>query len=202
MTAATQSIDTPERAGKVLTDLPIEANTIVYVGTIACRNAAGNLVPGADAANLRVLGCFIGTTRTTLSPDAIVGSDGNNLGGNAGAVTGNVRRGVFEWNNSEANPVTAAMIGQNAYVEDDNTVNFTGGANKVVAGEILGISPDGTKVYVDVTSRRAIGLAMTSAQNATAAAADLPTAEALANALKANYNQLQADVAALYDLLS
>lgn len=39
--------------------------------------------------------------------------------------------------------------------------------------------------------------ALTSSQNATAAATDLPTSEALANALKANYNQLQADVVAL-----
>jgi hypothetical protein len=39
--------------------------------------------------------------------------------------------------------------------------------------------------------------ALTSAQNATAAAVDLPTSEALANALKASYNALQADVAAL-----
>lgn len=39
--------------------------------------------------------------------------------------------------------------------------------------------------------------ALTSSQNATAAATDLTTSEALANALKANYNQLQADVVAL-----
>jgi hypothetical protein len=39
--------------------------------------------------------------------------------------------------------------------------------------------------------------APTSAQNATAAAVDLPTCEALTNALKASYNALQADVAAI-----
>jgi hypothetical protein len=39
--------------------------------------------------------------------------------------------------------------------------------------------------------------ALTSVQNATAAATDLPSSEALANALKANYNALQADVAAI-----
>lgn len=39
--------------------------------------------------------------------------------------------------------------------------------------------------------------ALTSSQNATTAAIDLTTSEALANALKANYNQLQTDVAAL-----
>ena len=39
--------------------------------------------------------------------------------------------------------------------------------------------------------------ALTSVQNATAAATDLTTSEALANALKTNYNALQADVAAI-----
>lgn len=39
--------------------------------------------------------------------------------------------------------------------------------------------------------------AVTSAQNATAAATDLGTSEALANALKANYNAAQADIVAL-----
>lgn len=43
-----------------------------------------------------------------------------------------------------------------------------------------------------------IKTALTSSQNATAAATDLTTAEALANALKANYNQLQTDVANLF----
>jgi hypothetical protein len=44
--------------------------------------------------------------------------------------------------------------------------------------------------------------ALTSAQNATTAAVDLPTSEALANALKANYNALQTDVAALVAAIS
>jgi hypothetical protein len=43
---------------------------------------------------------------------------------------------------------------------------------------------------------------LTSAQNATAAASDLGTSEALANALKANYNALQADVVALNVLVT
>jgi len=39
--------------------------------------------------------------------------------------------------------------------------------------------------------------ALTSVQNATTAAVDLATSEALANALKANYNALQTDVVAI-----
>jgi hypothetical protein len=44
--------------------------------------------------------------------------------------------------------------------------------------------------------------ALNSVQNATTAAVDLPTSEALANALKANYNALQADVAAIVAAIS
>lgn len=44
--------------------------------------------------------------------------------------------------------------------------------------------------------------ALTSGQNATAAATDLATSQALANALKADYNKLQTDVAALATALA
>ena len=42
-----------------------------------------------------------------------------------------------------------------------------------------------------------IAVALTSSQNATAAAVDLATAEALANALKTSYNAAQVDIAAI-----
>jgi hypothetical protein len=44
--------------------------------------------------------------------------------------------------------------------------------------------------------------ALTSGQNSTAAATDLGTAEALANALKSDHNKLQTDVAALAGALA
>lgn len=202
MAAATSAINTPKRAGIILTALPIEANTNVFVGTMAARNAAGNIVPASDTAALNVLGRFTGVTETTLTPDLIVGSDAINNPGAAGAIVGNVERGVFEWNNSIAHPITLAMIGEVAYVEDDNTVcSGAGSANKIVAGVITSLSPDGTKVGIDTLRRSSAGIALTSAQNATAAAVDLASAETLANSLKASYNQLQADVATLLSIL-
>jgi uncharacterized protein YlxW (UPF0749 family) len=68
----------------------------------------------------------------------------------------------------------------------------------------LGAVQAGDAVTVQAAHVGAVGAltssqagALTSSQNATAAATDLTTSEALANALKANYNQLQTDVAAL-----
>lgn len=58
----------------------------------------------------------------------------------------------------------------------------------------LGVTTGAVSAQANVVAAPA---ALTSSQNATAAATDLATSQALANALKANYNQLQADVVAL-----
>jgi hypothetical protein len=54
-----------------------------------------------------------------------------------------------------------------------------------------------TEVETCLPRKTIILAALTSAQNATTAASDLATSEALANALQTSYNALQADVAAL-----
>lgn len=53
------------------------------------------------------------------------------------------------------------------------------------------------EVADDLGGLKACFAALTSSQNSTPAATDLTTTEALANALKTNYNALQADVAAI-----
>lgn len=58
------------------------------------------------------------------------------------------------------------------------------------------IDSSGDAVLTQATNVPAVG-ALTSSQNATAAATDLATAQALANALKTSYNALQTDVATL-----
>ncbi len=65
---------------------------------------------------------------------------------------------------------------------------------------LLGLQDNGNVGTSVVTTQAAAVSAvptLTSVQNTTTAAIDLPTAEALANALKANYNALQVDVVAL-----
>jgi len=139
MSAATASVNTPQRPGEVVEAVPIEANTSVYVGTLGAINAAGNAVPAADAAGLRVMGRCEGT----VGP-GITGLDAVNNPGAAGAVQANFRRGTFLFNNSVADPVVAADLGKVVFVEDDNTVNHTGGTNHIKAGVFLGFGNAGT----------------------------------------------------------
>lgn len=172
--------DTAERSGLNFV-FPVAAATLLYAGALACTDANGRLVTGSDTAGLKTAGRVEATV--------------DNSAGGAGALSAEVKRGVFKFDNSATNPIAQADVGKDAYIEDDATVAKTT-VNKIVAGRIVAVDADG--VWVD-TMRRATPAAvvLTSAQNATAAAVDLPTAQALANALKASYNALQADVAAL-----
>jgi hypothetical protein len=196
MAALANSRNTPERAGQVIEAVPVAASAICYVGALVAVDASGNLNPAADTAGLKVLGRCEGKPGP-----GITGLDADNTGGIAGAVTANVKRGCFKFDNSSGDPLAAADIGNICYAEDDHTVNKAGGTNKVVAGLFLGLDADGG-AWIDTLTRRRVTYTLTSSQNATAAATDLTTSEALANALKANYNQLQADVVALRAQLS
>ncbi|HEY5079413.1 MAG TPA: hypothetical protein VII43_06180, partial [Opitutaceae bacterium] len=86
---------------------------------------------------------------------------------------------------AQAGMVTALPAGAGKYVK-------IGVAEQdFVDGQLVLLRPDLGGSIVSTA------VALTSAQNATAAAVDLATSEALANALKASFNQLQADVVAL-----
>ncbi len=128
----TNDRNTPMRQGDMVT-LPVEANTTIYAGAMVAVNAAGNAVPAADAAGLTVIG------RAEAQVD--------NTGGAAGALTIQVRRGVFQFANSTASALTAADVGQVAHVADDATVAKTT-TNSIVAGKVLGVEAGG--VWVEI----------------------------------------------------
>jgi hypothetical protein len=139
MSAATASIDVPEKLGDYVY-LPLAANAILYSGVLAAVDASGNLNPASDTAGLAVIGRF-------------EGPDTSNTGGAAGAMSGRVKRGIFGYQNAAGgNALTAASIGQAlAYVYDDQTVGIAGGtAHTIIAGVVVDIS-DG---YVWVDTRR------------------------------------------------
>lgn len=145
--AITQSQDLPEKDGKFFPALPIEAATILYAGSIAAANPAGNVVPAADTAGLHVLG------RAEENPDGSSG-DYDNSAGAAGDLNALVKRGAFIVNNSVGDPVVAGDINKFIYIEDAATVNHTGGVNKVVAGRFLGFfNNDATRCIVDFVQR-------------------------------------------------
>jgi len=65
----------------------------------------------------------------------------DNSGGANGDLTIDVMRGIFRYDNSETDPVTAADIGSDCYIVDEQTVGRTGEID--IAAAILGAG-DGT----------------------------------------------------------
>src|SRR5271163_4531578 len=90
MAALTTSRNTPEMAdlGRIQV-YPVEANTIVYLGSMAALNAAGNAVPASSTAGLKLAG------RADRVHNGMPGQDANNTGGAAGAISVVCRRSVF-----------------------------------------------------------------------------------------------------------
>lgn len=133
MTATTNDRNTPYKDGEIIA-VPVEANTVVRAGVIACANASGNLVEGSAAENLTYLG---------RAEDRF-----DNTGGAAGAVVARVHRGrLFQWANAADDPVTQASIGKPCYVEDNQTVAATNGNNtRSAAGTVLGLDANGVWV--------------------------------------------------------
>lgn len=112
--------------------LPLAASTKIFQGTLVAKDANGRAVPASDTAGLRVVG---------LAEETV-----DNSSGSAGALSINVRLGVFKFANSADNAVTAAMIGTFAEVEADLAV-ASSSTNHVTAGRIVGVDTDG--VWVD-----------------------------------------------------
>ncbi len=178
--AATAAINTPERAGNVIS-FPAAANAIIFLGALVALNADGNAVPAADTAGLRVVGR--------------AEEDIDNTGGAAGDVTVNVKRGVFRYANSGTDAVDANDKGKLAFVEDDSTVCEAGGTNKVIAGRVLDVDSDG--VWIDTSEGALVPSAVTlTSTNGVAAAASANLA-----ALAAETEKIGDDVRAIHAAL-
>jgi hypothetical protein len=117
----------------------IAAATKLYQGGMVALTAAGFLTPVTAATGLNVVG--------------VVGDPGpqglDNTGGAGGAISTEVRRGIFKFNPGTAgDAVTQASIGLPAYAMDDNTVSpVATGRTKV--GVFTEIDPDG-QVWVQI----------------------------------------------------
>lgn len=177
---ATAARNTEERPGDFVY-LPLAADTKIFQGTLVARDAAGRAVPASDTAGLRVVG------RAEQTVD--------NTGGDADALSINIKLGVFLFDNSADDPVLVAHVGKLAEVEADNTVAIDS-TNHVTAGRIVEVSSLG--VWVD-TRHAFYGpktvVALTST-NGVAAAASADLAALAAEAEKAGD-----DVRALHDSL-
>ena len=181
----TVSITIPRRDSNV-TKYPVSASLKTLIGTFAALNSSGNLVEATDASAIRVVGLFL--------------QEVDNSAGNAGDLSCRVEKGLYLVKNSATNALTSANIGRVCWIEDNNTVSSSSGSNGAVAGIVEEVTTAGVWVWVGLPYNNGVApvtVSLTSAQNATSAAVDLTTSEALANALKTNYNALQVDVAAI-----
>lgn len=129
----TDARDTVEIAqGAKYLGLPVKANTTIYQGSIVALDATGTAVPGSKAAGLTAAGRAEETVANT-------GADGD--------ATIRVKRGVFVYDNSTANPVTTAHLLKECYLENDCTVCSSSDGSSV-AGKVIRVDPDGVAVEI------------------------------------------------------
>lgn len=134
MTALAQDRNTQRKyVEKILADdALVAATTTIYNGSIVAANANGELRPAADVAAITVLG--VAAIRMV------------NATGAAARVTPRARvtAGVFKFVTTGGNALTAADIGKNACILDDQTVvRAAGTVNSIVAGTVQSIDSDG-----------------------------------------------------------
>lgn len=126
--------NTPRREGDFLT-LLVAANKKIYAGALVVVDSDGYAAPGSAATGLKAAGR--------------AESQADNTGGEAGAVSVIVRRGVFKFENLATDAVELDDLLSNCYIVDDETVAATDGDNKrSVAGKVLGVDADG--VWVEI----------------------------------------------------
>lgn len=134
MVALTEGRMTKSRTGETYSRL-MAGTKKVYDGGIVCLNATGFATPGAVSA--------------ALVADGVACSTVDNTDGADGAVSVEVRKGIFQFANSAAgDAITKAEIGDDCYIVDDQTVAKTnpGGNTRSVAGKIVDV--DATGVWV------------------------------------------------------
>jgi len=103
-------------------------------GCIGCVNAGGYLIDGADTAGLKMAGILNGGGTATANGEFDVEVH---------------PAGRTKLNNSIANPVLQAHVGDHCYIEDNDTVASVT-VNYVRAGIVIAVEADG--VWVDVRS--------------------------------------------------
>lgn len=184
MTALTQDRNTVRRDGQVFV-LPVAGSKKIYAGSIVAINSTGYVEPASDAAGLRVVG------RAEEQVDNSAGSDGDK--------TIKVQEGVYQFAGAGFG---ADDVGKPAFVADDQTVNLTGGTNKVCAGIIEQVD-SATEIWIRMGLSERAGAAQADEATADAATqtgayvqADVQSIATLANALKTAHNALLAKLRA------
>lgn len=124
--------NTPRREGNGIS-LPVAASKKIFAGGLVATDANGRALPGYVATTLK------GAGRAEELADNSSGADD--------AINVKVLKGVFRFANSGGDAITQADIGNDCYIEDDQTVSKTDGtATRSVAGKIYAVDSDGVWV--------------------------------------------------------
>lgn len=137
MTALTKDRNTPVREGELFS-FGVATNVKIFAGSIVMLNATGYATKGATATGQIAAG------RAEALAD--------NTGGADGAISVDVRAGVFKFANSAAgDAITIAEVGDTCYIVDDQTVAKTDGTGtRSAAGKIVGVDSDGVWVRIGI----------------------------------------------------
>lgn len=130
MAALTGNRSTPARDGKTFA-IAAAAGVHAFAGALIALNAAGEATPGETALNLTGFG------RAVREVD--------NTNGASGAAKVEIEKGCFRFENSTAaDAISAAEIGETAFIVDDQTVAKTdGGGTRSPAGVIADVDSAG-----------------------------------------------------------
>lgn len=133
MAALTEDRNTHRRDGDYIY-MGVAAAKTIYAGALVARDASGYATPGAVATTL------LGQGRAEEQVDNSAGIDG--------ALSVQVRKGVFKFGNSAAaDLISIAEIGDYCYIVDDQTVAKTDGSGtRSTAGRIFQVDSDGVWV--------------------------------------------------------
>ncbi len=142
-------------------EVSLGASAKLFQGALVCLSA-GYAVAAASTAGL----ICAGRSRRLY----------DNTGGAAGALKGQVERGIFKYANGDA--IAQADVGKPAYVSDDQTVIKGGNGLGCIAGPIIGVDADGVWVAVGV----GLGLSTAVLGNDTIVAIPVPALAAIADA--------------------
>ncbi|HOV62096.1 MAG TPA: hypothetical protein PK349_13645 [Candidatus Hydrogenedentes bacterium] len=134
MTALTADKKTEYTEG-VEISIPVDDGDKIYAGALVCVNADGYAVPGADTEGL----IFMGVAR----------EQADNTDGQDGDINVTVRRrGLFKM--AFATAITAANVGDNVFLADDQTVDLAGNVNNDIFCGIIAGYIDTTHAWVDI----------------------------------------------------
>ena len=130
MSNLTEARNTPALLGPMCYVRRVAAGSTVFAGGLTAQSADGTVKPAGDAAGLIVLGR---AENTAVSGEEL-----------------RITTGLFIYDNGAgAEALDLADIGNPCYALDDHTVGAAGGTNKVKAGIVKDITPEGVIVEIN-----------------------------------------------------